>query len=270
MKKVFTYLIVVLMTFLLCACSSSGQSANGGIATSEKQDYDPMVETIDFTNEKGSLKYVGFEKANSELTDYDNALLFIFEFTNHQTKPSQCQNVFWIQFFQNGKELTNNASYSGKGGSHYELVSNYFSEALKDGTVRFARIVIPEDDSVITISAEIQGSANQNDYQMMEVDISGSGSSSSSSVSSNDIDDLLYGEWTLDGSDGSFFFDHGDVTLTSGSQILSGTYEISTEESAVKCVFKASDGNVKATIPFTYENGTLKVYNNKNQEMTKR
>ena len=69
---------------------------------------------------------------------------------------------------------------------------------------------------------------------------------------------------------GNFFFDNGNLTLVSGGQMLSGTYEIVTAESAIKGVFKSSDANVKISLPYVYENGALKLYNNREQEMTKR
>ena len=82
-----------------------------------------------------------------------------------------------------------------------------------------------------------------------------------------EIDALVQGEWSIEG--GSFFFDKGNVTLLSQGQMLAGTYEILMEDSTIIGHFPVSDGTVKITIPYTYENGELTLYNNKNQKMEK-
>lgn len=297
MKKVLTSVLVAAVTFSMCACGGNAASApsettaaeaseeavkeeTSAEASSEEteessEEYDPMVESIDLALEKGAIKYVGFEKANDKLTDADNALVFKFEFTNFQTKPAQTQSVFAIKFYQNGAELSENASYSSGGGDQYTLVKDFFSEALKDGTVTFGQIVLPKDDSPITVMVRRNGgTGSDDDYQMMEVDISdqaaageNGGDAAAADVSAEEIQEALQGTWAI--SNGSFSFDNGNVTCLTAGQVLSGTYEINTAESLIDAEFNATNGNVTIKLPYTYENGEMTVFNNRGEALEK-
>lgn len=281
------------------AAADAGAAEAGDVeaeaADASEAQEDPMVETIDLTYDEGSLKYVGFEKANEGLTEEENALVFKFDFTNNQTKPAQCQQVFRIQFFQNGAELTNSASWSSNGGDQYELVGAFYSSAMKGGTVTFGLIALPKDNSPITIMASHNiGIGTSDDYQMMEVDISSDGAaveespeeaeadaaedsedneeSADSGPSADEIDEMLQGEWRLeDGAGGTFYFDNGEITTSSQGMELNGTYEVNMDNSCIDAHFTANDGQkVTAHIPYKFDDdGNLVLMNNKNVEMTK-
>ena len=243
-------------------------AANAG---SDMSATDPaMVESIDFALDDGAIKYIGFEKANEKLTDEKNALVFKYEFTNYQVKPSQVQNVFVIKYYQNGAELSDRASWSSTGGDQYILVSDFFSEALKDGTVTFGQIVVPKDTTPVTIMVRRNGGSDSEDsYQMMEVDISDSDSKNDTvtDVSSETIQGALQGTWSM--PNGSFAFDNGDIICLSAGQILNGTYDINTAESVIDADFTATNGTVTIHLPYKYENGELTVFNNAGEALTK-
>lgn len=243
----------------------------------EKAEYDPMVSSIDLTLDGGTIRYDHFEKANAELTDSENALVFVFDFTNAQTVPAQCQSVFRIQFFQNGSELSSDSSYSSEGEDQYELVGAFFNEAMKDGTVTFGRIVVPEDDSPITVMVSPNGVALADNYQTMEVNISDASESSSASssetstdVSADEINAALQGTWQIEGAEtGYFTFDQWSLTVDSSAASMSGTYEIDADSSSIIGHLETSDGTVKVTIPYEYDGTSLKIFNNQGAEMTR-
>ena len=251
---------------------------------------DPMVDVIDLSFDEGNLKYVGFEEANEGLTEEEKALVFKFDFTNNQTKPCPVHDVFWIRFFQNGAELQNNTPYSSKGGEQYDLVKAFFSNAMKGGTVTFGCIVVPKDDSPITIMASRNGDANA-PYQMMEVNISDPGAAVAAEVpaeemeaavesaeaegaipSKDEIEDMLQGEWGLNvGAGSTFTFDDGDLTVESKGQVLEGTYEVNIEDSCIDGFFETNDGQIaKIHLPFKFDqDGNMELMNNANEKMTK-
>ena len=263
---------------------------NAAEAADASEEADPMVDVIDLSFDEGNLKYVSFEEANEELTEEEKALVFKFDFTNNQTKPCQVHEVFRIQFFQNGAELQNNAAYSSKGGEQYDLLKAFFATAMKGGTVTFGCIVVPKDDSPITIMASRNGVANA-PYQMMEVNISDPGAAVAAEMpaeemeaavesaeeegaipSKDEIEDILQGEWVLNVGDGSTFtFDDGDLIVESKGQVLEGTYEVNLEDSCIDGFFETTDGQVaKIHLPFKFDqDGNMVLTNNADEKMVK-
>ncbi len=177
MKKMLVFLLSTLLVVSLCACGAGGANGSGGatagtssetaVETGGEDDQILVSDPIDFTLDEGNVKYVGFEKADPNLTDEENALVFVFEFTNYQDKPAAVQEKFWISFFQNGAELSKSVSYSGEAREQFELVGSFHDTAMKGGTVTFGRIVVPEDNSPITIMVNKQGDSDT--YQLSEV-----------------------------------------------------------------------------------------------------
>ena len=289
MKKFTKQILVSAMVLSMCACggdSSAGDAKTSTVESTENagetvettveeteessEEYDPMVDSIDFALENGAIKYVGIEKASEKLTDAENALIFKFEFTNYQAKPSQAQTVFAIKYYQNGAELSERASWSSNGGEQYTLINDFYSEALKDGTVTFGQIVVPKDSSPVTVMVRRNGgSGSDNDYQMMEVDIAdlGSEKEAAADVSGEELQKALQGTWAL--SNGSFSFDNGNVTCLSAGNILSGTYEINRQESVIDAVFDSSDSKVTIHLPYTYTDGVMTVFNNRGEVLEK-
>lgn len=294
MKKLFVNVLCFVIAMSLCACGASPVITNdSGAATvtesnTERTDGENQGVTekenseIDFTLDEGNIKFVKFDKADPELTDQENALIFIFDYTNYQDRPSNVQGTFWIRCFQNGAELNDSVSYRVVDKEQYYLIQSFYSEALKGGTVTFGKLVYPKDNSPITIMVEKQGSKDE--YQMMEVDISAPSSENKNSgttgetqgsadadvvtdVSAEEVDELLQGTWEL--PNGKFVFRHGNVIIYPTDAVLAGTYEINTGDSAVVVTVKASDGDVKMTLSFEYSNGALTLRNNRGVELTK-
>lgn len=120
----------VLITVLVLSMTACGENSNQ--VQVEKADQaaanDEMVEKIDYSSEKGAVKYIGFEKADPKLTDDDNddALVFIFEYTNLQNEVKAFWNDFQLKFYQNGHEINEANSYTGYAEKQYELVSSSF------------------------------------------------------------------------------------------------------------------------------------------------
>lgn len=183
MKKIFAIVLALVLCLSLCSCGSKEVTPTEGGDTIEATT--DVVETtenakknsIDFTTDKGTIKYVGFEKANAGLVDEENVLVFKFSFTNLQEIPAQSQSAFTVQFFQNGVEIKDSLSWSSKGGDQYDLVSNYFTDVMKDGTVTYGRLVKVSGDSPVTVMVKERSGEN---YQMMEVDIAGGGNTENS------------------------------------------------------------------------------------------
>ncbi len=191
MKKIIALLLAALMCILMCACSSktNDNQTTDGTANNSSEPVSSTTETTEATTEtttaankelnldtaKGSIKYVGLEKANEGLVlvDAENVVLVKFDFTNKQDKVSQSQSVFGIQFFQNGVEIDDSLPYSSKGGEQYELAHAYFSEVLKGGTVHFACIVKLKDNSPLTIL--VKDNDNTDNQKMIEVSVKNGG-----------------------------------------------------------------------------------------------
>ena len=87
-KRLSALLLAVLIILSFAACgkdkdkdsddlSAPGSSsvASGTEATGEQAN-----NPLDLTLNNGNIKYVGFQKADPDLTDYDNALIFIFDY----------------------------------------------------------------------------------------------------------------------------------------------------------------------------------------------
>lgn len=159
MKKIIALLLALLMCMLMCACSSKNNDTQG---TSESASNTSVTEssttetttksnnaTTNMETEKGSIEYVGIEKANEGLVDEDNVVIAKFKFTNKQDDPLTYQSVFYINSYQNGVE-TKTVSYSSKGGEQYDLLQNQFVTVLKGGTIEFAILAKLKDDSPLT------------------------------------------------------------------------------------------------------------------------
>ncbi len=303
-KKIMSVSLVLLLSLSLFACSkSTPEEKNAGPqdtmltesaqnvteadketqAPTQAQEADPYVTSIDLTTQAGNLKYVKFEPAAEGLItpysgseqSFEFSYVFSFAFKNFNAKPSQCQDAFQIQFFQNGVELDDNYPYSSKGGKQYELVSAYFNNAMKDGTVTFGKIVVGTDDSPITIMVSEKG--NNDNYQMQEVSLTDNvdkqetdAKTDSPAVSEEKVDEALQGVWNLSGQ-GTFTFLDGDFSLfiNEANQTLSGTYSVNLDDSKVDATVSASDGQVNIHFPFTYENGVLTLKNNQGEALVK-
>ena len=303
-KMVLSLGLVVLLSLSLLACGKSAQGESStdpqeamltegtqdtseaeqdSQSTTEAQEADPYVTSIDLTTQAGNIKYVKFEPAAEGLItpysgsdqSFEFAYVFSFAFKNYVAKPSQCQEAFQIQFFQNGVELEGNYPYSSKGGKQYELVGAYFNSAMKDGTVTFGKIVVGTDDSPITIMVSEKG--NSDNYQMQEVSRTGKvdkqeadAKTDTPAVSEAEIDQALQGVWDLSGQ-GTFSFLDGEFSLfvNANNQTLSGTYSVNIDESKVDATVSASDGNVIIHFPFTYKDGVLTLKNNQGEDLVK-
>ncbi len=303
-KKIMSVSLVLLLSLSLFACSkSTPEEKNAGPqdtmltesaqnvteadketqAPTQAQEADPYVTSIDLTTQAGNLKYVKFEPAAEGLItpysgseqSFEFSYVFSFAFKNFNAKPSQCQDAFQIQFFQNGVELDDNYPYSSKGGKQYELVGAYFNNAMKDGTVTFGKIVVGTDDSPITIMVSEKG--NNDNYQMQEVSLTDNvdkqetdAKTDSPAVSEEKVDEALQGVWNLSGQ-GTFTFLDGDFSLfiNEANQTLSGTYSVNLDDSKVDATVSASDGQVNIHFPFTYENGVLTLKNNQGEALVK-
>ena len=196
MKKATAIMLVFLLllgVFAGCGKKDSAENPTGEVSVNAQQEEapettksDPKNSTIDLSCDEGKISYVRFEKAHPVLTDDDNddALVFVFEFTNYQSSPAQVQSAFDIDFYQNGAELTDSLSYTSgwddEAKDQYDLVHAFFNNALKDGTVTFGCLVQPKDDSPITINVTANN-GDEDANQMMEVDIRGGGTQDTAS-----------------------------------------------------------------------------------------
>lgn len=262
-----------LLALTLCGCGSNGnvQTNPNNSDNTQTKDGGSEVESIDYSTDRGNIKYAYVEKANEKLTDSENALVFVFDFTNKQDKPTSANSTFIIEFFQNGTELSDHPSYSTSGGEQFKLVSASSDSAMKDGTVQFGQLVSTKDNSPITILVKPNGYSSDSEYQTMEVDISDldETSTDTANASADQVDAALQGSWSIEGS-GTFTFDQGVLTVDSSGTVMKGTYEVDVESSTIIGKLEATNGTVKISLPYEYNSGSgLKVFNNRNVEMVK-
>lgn len=269
-RKLFVITIILAMIFAFTACGGSGSEES---ADSQDGGKSEKVEGSLISCDDGELKFIEVQKADPKLTDAENAYIFVFEYTNYMDDPSECQNTFWIQYFQNNSELTNSTGWRSEAQEQYDLVNAQFNTALKDGTVRFGQIVTPKDNSPVTVMAkEMQ---NQDHYETIEVDISDetvSGDNGDENDSSVDIESMLQGDWVLQDENDHFFRFEKPLIVSlvdseSGNIVGAGTYTINQDSSSIDCVIKASDNDVKFNLPYKIEDGVLHLYNNQNKEL---
>ena len=89
-------------------------------------------------------------------------------------------------------------------------------------------------------------------------------------LTAEDVEALLGGTWELPDGSGQFAFDNGNLVVTSQGSNLSGTYEINVENMTIDGRFPTSNGDVTISVPFTLEEGVLKLFNNQNVELIKK
>ncbi|MBR3933071.1 MAG: DUF5067 domain-containing protein [Clostridia bacterium] len=254
------FLILLLsMTMLVCvtACQKnqsdttvSGGSAQNGTAKE-------ILDTKD-----GTIKCVGIEKANSKLCDEKNAYVVKFEFTNKKQDAQECQDQFAITCFQNNVEADELPSYNTNGGEQYKLLHNYFKELLKDGTITIGKGYIFEDSSPVTVIMRTNGGENEDSAT---VTLSLEDIPVIEEITAEKVTQDLQGSWSL-----------GETTITfSGNNVsfddkLNGTYTVNTETANVEAELIATDGKVTVKMPYEYEDGKLKVFNNSGEALKRK
>ena len=75
----------------------------------------------------------------------------------------------------------------------------------------------------------------------------------------------LQGTWVLNGKN-KFKFEQNNLSI---DDVINGTYTVNTEESVIEASMTAVDGNVSIKLPYKFEDGLLKVYNNQGAELVK-
>lgn len=271
---------LLLSGLLLTACASCGgrtqqtaaeQSSNETEAAADAASH--QVDSINLELDEGILQYVRVEKADKEVTEEPNAYLFVFEYTNKQAEPSQAQDTFRIQYFQNGTEV-NEANGFTVAGEQGQLANAFFNNALQGGKVTFGRIVLLNDESPVTVYAK-RNVGDTDEYQMMEVAIDGASAgdtadsqAAAAAPTAEQVEAALQGTWILQGSN-YFTFENGNISIVSGSAALNGTYEINLEDGTVDGRLQATDGVSRIHMPYQYDNGILTLYNNAGEALVR-
>lgn len=279
MKRILLSMLAAVLCLSLAACGSNEpagdttqDTANDATAESPNE-----VDTINYETEKGTIVYTGYEFAewdlvenNQGLTENDPVLILKFDFTNKQTNPAQVQSAFQIQAFQNGVEIKGNLSWSS-GGSQYDLISNYFSDVLKGGTISFGCMFPLDDSSPVTIMVSDKD-GDENAYQMMTIEIEQDTAAAASSVTEAQVEEMLQGTWNLSssaGGSGAFTFDQGTLTVVGGSSQMNGTYTIDLAGQMVSATLQATDGSVRIELPFQVEGDALQLFNTAGENLIK-
>ncbi|MBR3226447.1 MAG: DUF5067 domain-containing protein [Atopobiaceae bacterium] len=204
LEKSMRIAVTITLVLSLCACGASGgsqptssaqsasevtQSKVEAAETKDEKKSDSKVDKIDLSLERGSIRFNRVERANDDLTEAENSLVFVFDYTGASDDPIAPLSTFIISFYQNGVELTDRPAYSSKGGEQYELVKAALGGVMKGGTSTFGQLITPKDNSPITVV--VKGNATlEKDQQMMEVAIDsvGGGEASSNTAGAKDKD----------------------------------------------------------------------------------
>ena len=75
----------------------------------------------------------------------------------------------------------------------------------------------------------------------------------------------IQGTWVLNGKN-KFKFEGNNISV---DDVINGTYTVNTEESMIEATMTAVDGNVTIKLPYKFEDGLLKIYNNQGAELVK-
>lgn len=292
MKRILTILLAALLSLSLLSLTACGgqetnqdadpapsntEPQNTGEDTPNEEANPNEVASINYETDLGKLVYTDYEyanwalvKNNQELTQDDKVLILKFDFTNKQTKPEQVQSAFYIQVFQNGKEIRDSLAYSSTGGAQYDLVGDFFSDVLKDSTISFGKLVPLTDDSPVTIMVSAED-GEEDDYQMMTLDL-GQTTTDLTEEDKPQIEKLLQGSWTLSsnaGGSGTFIFDQGKVTMLGGSAPIQGKYLINTDSQKISATLQATNGEVGVELPFQLKDDSLQIFNNAGEALIK-
>ena len=253
---------------------------------------------IRLETDSGIVEYKGFLlndqnfKLNSSDEDFTEALVILVDYTNKEDQSNQMQSDFWLTAYQNGAEMTTPASWS-KTETLPPEIDNYFGTALKGGTITVGKAFIPADDSPVTILVRTNGGSERKEVTM-ELDFrntpqgevttdtadtaaqdgaveAGAQADTGTQASEEEIDAQLQGAWFYQGTENHLEFYNGVVTMFADGDVLSGSYVIKTAEQLIDASYNSSDGKtVTAHLPYTYENGTLTVFNNNNEALEKK
>ena len=279
MKRILLSLLTAAALCLaLAACGSTTESGDTTEDTAGETSAESTneVDTINYETEKGTIVYTGYEFAewalvehNQDLTQDDQVLIVKFDFTNKQANPAQVQSAFQIQAFQNGTEISDNLSWSSSG-SQYDLIGNYFSDVLKDGTLSFGKMFPLKDSSPVTIMVSDKD-GDENAYQMMTVAVDQE-TTAAASVTEAQVEELLQGTWNLTssaGGSGAFTFDQGTLTVVGGGSQMNGTYTVDLTGQKIAGTLQATDGSVSIELPFQCDGSTLQLFNTAGENLVK-
>lgn len=267
MKK----LLCLLLAALMLSCTACGKTpTDSQQSTEQTADSAASANTLD--TENGTLKFIGMEKTNDKiLTEKTpNVWIFKYEFTNKTSEPKECQNLFEIKCFQNNVETSDvESSYSSEGGEQYDLISNYFLETLKGGTITFGRFVQLTDESPVTIYLSEKKSENSVSFTV-DVKEETTNTPEGNIVSADKVSKDLLGEWKAapGKGNGTLTFTESTVTMVGDNNLtITGTYEIKAEESYVYAEFTSSDNKlVKVKFHYKYENDKLIILNDAGED----
>lgn len=295
MKKLLIMMIATVLAVSLTACGNKdnamknqpGSSESSESSTSEAKDNEMKNQQESLEPE---MKVIDFE--NTVLADNDVVTVELVQFYEEE--------VNW-----NGPEtpvFEKNITLQVKNKSDYEIIFNYSDAYIGDEAVRVSmydgnegpapgkskkyRYCIEQDtapdhtplesiedlydlDGNFEISIVKEGVITDT----YDLDFSIPKAISGEKPEENTVDEIeaaLQGTWSLPDGSGSFTFNAGTLAISSQGKILNGTYEIQTSDKEINGEFSTTDDqSVTIQIPYTFEDGTLHVYNNHNVEMEK-
>ena len=229
--------------------SASAQQTEAPEGTTQKDSY---VDSIDYTTENGTLKFVRFEKARGGWAPEGNAYIFIFEFTNNQSQPAGWNSTFFFNFYQNGVEVEDIRNYNYSDDEQYSYIMDSSKSVMKGATLTFGDGVVFPDNSPVTIEVKAFSSSGSLESQMMEIDLNGSDSNPSAATDStaaatteskDEIKTLKLGE-TIETEDFKYTLNSVEFTVDIIPSDTSGFYSH----------YEADSGKVYIRLDSTYYN----------------
>ena len=116
-----------------------------------------------------SVEYIADDVLADESVDSSKVIIVKMDYTNKSDDPKMCQEDFWFRVFQNGVELDSSFAsyYPDRAGA--KSLEDYYKQVMGGGTVTCGKYFLLEDDSPITIIANVQ--SNGDLKQSMTVDL---------------------------------------------------------------------------------------------------
>lgn len=273
MKKLISLLLALTMLFSLCACGKTEMTAEEKEkiyeeVAAEKAREEHTVLDSDNQDDDAYLKILDVKLTPHGENKYWVDVLFqcLYPTDKHDNYP---QNIFLQMAFVDKNGVIVDQIYQECSNLAYgDIAWSYAYGIYKDNKV----VNLNEIDTVKITEYRFSGEGMTVEkypfpealvFKLNELKIDGE----AETTSADEIDAMLQGKWEI--MNGSFSFDNGEVVLSSGGTSLYGVYGINTAASTIDLTIKATDGNVGANLPYTYENGTLCIYNNNNEPMTK-
>ena len=164
MKKLISLFMVLAIVCLFGGCKSEVKedvSSDNPVeaeenvedaANDENTPSEVSNEDKSFETKNGKIKFVGVEKAETDITSEENAYVVKFEVTNKASEARTGYEIFRTNIYQNNVEVNYINTLTVTGSEQYNILDNGTKSIMKDGTLVTGELVVLDAKAPLTIS----------------------------------------------------------------------------------------------------------------------